>query len=237
MGSPFRIGRRGSAGPRRPAPRRAACRPPPSPGARARPSANRFEGSSIASSEPSSAYALSTRPVADPADALVVARAHRLVPRPEDRLEPRPGPHVDRVLREDAERLAVALVPDLLREVLDEVAAAQDVEQLEAAADRERRQVALERRLEERAAPPRRGGPAPGRSTGAARRRSGPGRCRCRPRRRSRRARRASPRSPPRSAARRAPGRRPARRSRRSREVRARPAAPTHPTARAARRR
>ena len=87
--------------------------------------------------------------LADPADALMVARAHRLVPRPEDRLEPCPFLDVDRVLREDTERLAVPFVPDLLREVLDEVAAAQDVQQLEAAADRERRQVALERRLEE----------------------------------------------------------------------------------------
>ena len=56
---------------------------------------------------------------------------------------------LDRVLGEDAEHLAVLLVPDRLRQVLDEVAAARDVEELEAAADRERRQVALERRLEE----------------------------------------------------------------------------------------
>ena len=57
--------------------------------------------------------------------------------------------HLDRVLGEDAERLAVAFVPDLLGQVLDEVAATEDVQQLEAAADRERRQVALERRLEQ----------------------------------------------------------------------------------------
>ena len=43
----------------------------------------------------------------------------------------------------------MALVPDLLGQVLDQVAAAQHVQELEAAADRERRQVALERGLEE----------------------------------------------------------------------------------------
>ena len=72
------------------------------------------------------------------------------MPWPEDRLEPRALLHVDGVLGEDAERLAVALVPDLLGQMLDEVAAAEDVQQLEAAADRERREVALERRLEQR---------------------------------------------------------------------------------------
>ena len=65
------------------------------------------------------------------------------------RLEPCPLLDLDRVLREDTERLAVTLVPDLLRQVLDQVAAAQDVQQLEAAADRERRKVALERCLEQ----------------------------------------------------------------------------------------
>ena len=88
-------------------------------------------------------------PLPDPPDALVVARADRAVTRPEDRLEPRSLLHLDRMLREDAERLAVALVPDRLGQVLDEVAAAQDVQELEAAADRERREVALERRLEQ----------------------------------------------------------------------------------------
>ena len=43
----------------------------------------------------------------------------------------------------------MTLVTDLLGEMLDEVAAAKHVQELEAAADRERRQVALERRLEE----------------------------------------------------------------------------------------
>ncbi len=42
------------------------------------------------------------------------------------------------------------LVPDDLGQVLDEVAAARDVQHLEAAADREHRQVARERRLEQR---------------------------------------------------------------------------------------
>ena len=68
----------------------------------------------------------------------------------EDRFEPRSLLHLDRVLREDAERLAVALVPDLVGKVLDEVTAAEDIEELEAAADRERRQIALERGLEQR---------------------------------------------------------------------------------------
>ena len=60
-----------------------------------------------------------------------------------------PSVIVDGVLREDAERLAVPVVPDLLGQVLDEVTAAQDVQELEAATDRERRKVALERRLEQ----------------------------------------------------------------------------------------
>ena len=54
------------------------------------------------------------------------------------------------MLGELADDLAMLLVPDNLRQVLDEVAAASDVEHLEAAADREHRQVARERCLEQR---------------------------------------------------------------------------------------
>ena len=70
--------------------------------------------------------------------------------RAEDLGKARPVLHVDRVLREHPQRLAMALVPDRLWKVLDQVAAAQDVQQLEPAADGERRQVAMERRAEER---------------------------------------------------------------------------------------
>ena len=52
--------------------------------------------------------------------------------------------HVHGMLGEGAEHLAVPLVPDGLRQVL-EVAAADDVQELEAAADGERRDVARER--------------------------------------------------------------------------------------------
>ena len=174
-------------------------------------------------------------PLPDAADALVVARLDAVVPRAEDPGEPRALLHVDRVLREHAERLAMTLVPDLLGQVLDEVAAASDVQQLEAAADRERRQVALERAREQRelagvAVGLRRIGRrvtlgAVGRGVDVD----------------------AAGEDDPvehvervvdvlvRRAARRAPGRRPARPTRRSRAARAPPAAPTRPSARAAR--
>ena len=48
-----------------------------------------------------------------------------------------------------ARRVLVLVVPDDVREVLDEVAAEADVEDLAAAADREDRHVALERRVEQ----------------------------------------------------------------------------------------
>ena len=62
----------------------------------------------------------------------------------------RRGIDADRVLRELAEHLAVLLVPHDLGQVLDDVAAAGDVEHLEATADREHRQLARERGLEQR---------------------------------------------------------------------------------------
>ena len=53
------------------------------------------------------------------------------------------------MLGERAQALAVPLVADRLGKVLNEVAAAEDVEQLEPAADRQCRHVALERAREE----------------------------------------------------------------------------------------
>ena len=84
-------------------------------------------------------------PLPHAADALVVARLDAVVAGAEDLGEPRALLHVDRVLGERAVHFAMALVPDRLGQVLDEVAAAGDVQELEAAADRERRHVALER--------------------------------------------------------------------------------------------
>ena len=89
-------------------------------------------------------------PLPHAADALVVARLHAVVALTEDRGEPRAVLDVDRVLGEGAEPLAMALVAERLGQVLDEIAAAEDVQQLEAAADRERRHVALERAREQR---------------------------------------------------------------------------------------
>ena len=89
------------------------------------------------------------QPFADAADALVVVRLHRRV-LAEQRAEPRAVVDLHAVLREDARHLAVLLVPDHLGQVLHEVAAARDVQHLEAAADREHRHVARERRLEQR---------------------------------------------------------------------------------------
>ena len=121
------------------------------------------------------------------------------------------GIDADRVLRELPEHLAVLLVPDDLGQVLDDVAAAGDVEHLEATADREHRQVARERRL--RAARARRGrarGSCPS-SPGAPPRRTRRAPGRCRRRRPARRARRAPRRSRSRRAARAPRARRPAR--------------------------
>ena len=89
-------------------------------------------------------------PLPHPADALMVARLHGVVTVTEDLGESRPSPHVHRVLRERPEHLTVAVVADGVREVLHEVPAADDVEELEAAADRERRDVALQRAAEQR---------------------------------------------------------------------------------------
>jgi hypothetical protein len=73
----------------------------------------------------------------------MVARLDTVVARAEDRGEARPVSHVDRVLRERAEHLSVAFVADRLRQMLDQIAAPEDVEELEAAADREGGHVPL----------------------------------------------------------------------------------------------
>ena len=89
------------------------------------------------------------QPVAEPSEALVVVRRH-VGARSHDRAEPRAVLDLDRMHGELARHLLVDVVPDGLGKVLHEVAAAGDVQELEAAADRERRHVALERRLQER---------------------------------------------------------------------------------------
>src|SRR5689334_18115321 len=82
---------------------------------------------------------------ADPPDTLVVTRLDCRLPCAEHRSQLRALLDLDRMLREHAANLAVPGVADGVRQVLDEVAAAHDVEELEAAADRQRRDVALER--------------------------------------------------------------------------------------------
>src|SRR3954468_16804910 len=84
--------------------------------------------------------------LADSTDALVVMRHDRAV----SIADARRGIDAHRVLRELAENLAVLLVTHDLGQVLDDVAAAGDVEHLEATTDREHRQVAGERALEQR---------------------------------------------------------------------------------------
>ena len=94
----------------------------PSSGCQSTPSANRFSGSSSASTVPSSARAASTTPLAQPAEALVVVRLDG--PVAQERRQSRALAHVDLVVGEDARRVLVLLVPHDLGQVLDEVAAA-----------------------------------------------------------------------------------------------------------------
>ena len=106
-------------------------------------------GSSSASSVPSSAHADSTSPsptVPNPwwwCD-LTGARSPSSVPSAAAVL------HLDLVVGEHPGRVLVLLVADDLGQVLDEIAAARDVQHLRAAAHREHRHVALERRVEQR---------------------------------------------------------------------------------------
>ena len=91
-------------------------------------------------------------PVADAPDRLVVVRGHvRLLAH--DRGKPRARLHLDGMVRELAGNLLVHVVADLLGQVLDEVAATRDVQELETAADRQRRHVPLQRRVEQRELP------------------------------------------------------------------------------------
>ena len=94
-------------------------------------------------------------PLADPAEALVVMRLHAARARRAPcraALPPRSRPRARRTRRASP---CASSSPTDLGQVLDEVAAARDVQDLAAAADREHRHVALERRR--RAARARRG--------------------------------------------------------------------------------
>src|SRR6188508_193928 len=63
-------------------------------------------------------------PLSHASHTLVVARLHGVVARADDFRKPRSALHLDRVLGERAEHLAMALVADRVRQVLVEVAAA-----------------------------------------------------------------------------------------------------------------
>ena len=84
--------------------------------------------------------------VAEPAETLVMVRLDRAA----DLAEARVRGNADAVLRELAGDGAVLLVPDDVGEVLNEVAAAHDVQHLGPAADRQHGEVALERRRQQR---------------------------------------------------------------------------------------
>ena len=99
---------------------------------------------------PSSAHATGRKPFADPPDALVVVRLDRRV-LAEERAEPALRSAIETSWSEKTPGVCLCLSsPDDLRQVLDEVAAARDVQQLRAAADRQHRHVPRERRLEQR---------------------------------------------------------------------------------------
>src|SRR5438132_8874852 len=78
------------------------------------------------------------QPFADAPDALVMARLRRRAVA-EQRSELRPGLDSHGMVREGALHLTVLLVADDLRQMLHEVAAAGNVQHLEAAAHREHR--------------------------------------------------------------------------------------------------
>ena len=77
-------------------------------------------------------------PLPQAPEALVVVRLHGRV-LPEQRAHARPGVDLDVVVGERAGRVLVLVVADQLGQVLLEVAAACDVQDLAAAADREHR--------------------------------------------------------------------------------------------------
>ena len=114
------------------------------------PTAKRSDGSSTASSVPSAAHADSTSPSPTRPSALVVVGSH--LGARDRRSTPSRDPSLTSTgcTANSPRHLLVIVVPDLLGQVLDEVSPTRDVQQLESAADRERRQVALERRLQQR---------------------------------------------------------------------------------------
>src|SRR5256885_826585 len=87
---------------------------------------------------------------ADAPDALVVTRLDSGLARTEHGGQLRSFLDLDRMLGEHAAHLTMFRVSDGVREVLDEVTAPHDVEELEAAADGQDRNVALEGGLQER---------------------------------------------------------------------------------------
>src|SRR5215211_9426165 len=87
--------------------------------------------------------------LAESVEPLMVVRLHG-GPVAEERRDLRPGLDVDLVVGEHARRVLVVLVADLIRKVLEEIAAPGDVQHLGAATDREQRHVAFERGAHER---------------------------------------------------------------------------------------
>ena len=85
----------------------------------------------------------------EPTKALMVVRLHRRV-LAEQLAEARALLEHHVVIREHSGRVLVPVVPDVVREVLHEIAAGRDVEDLRSTADRENRHVARERSLQER---------------------------------------------------------------------------------------
>ena len=83
-------------------------------------------------------------PVSESTDSLMVVGGD-VGARPDHRRQSGSVLHLDGMLGEDAWKLLVLVARNLLGEVLDEIAAARDVQQLKSAADRERRHVLLER--------------------------------------------------------------------------------------------
>src|ERR1700747_3379004 len=81
-----------------------------------------------------------SQPFTEATKTLVMMRLDRGA-RAEDRKEPLVLKEIALMIREGARDFAVPLAADDLGEMLDEVAAAQDVEHLRAATDREHRQV------------------------------------------------------------------------------------------------
>ena len=106
---------------------------------------NRRAGSSSASIWPSASRAETPEAGTEAGVALMVVRLHVDLGS-ENTGEAASRLDLDLVLRELAGRLLVLLVPDQVRQVLDQIAAERDVQHLRAAADREHRQVAFERR-------------------------------------------------------------------------------------------